>query len=445
MRQQTVSAGTLVFASAVALLVAGAMAGESPGEVNIGSTAADCPAPTAPDGAEPHLDPGVRDWIDQRARELMQEYRSPGLSLAVVTGKGKPWVRHFGVRDIDSREAMPEQAAYQIGSVTKAFFGTLAARLAADGDIDLDRPVREYAPELRFHPTVDAAEITLRRLLSHQAGMPGNPANRRNLKLTGMPPGFDPTISTPYDIEDLLAGLPLTPASGPVGTGYRYSNLGMQVAAHVMAAATGHATPFAALKHYLLEPLCLRHTFVRDDDARDERMPTPYAFGDDKYHKVLPLGSRDYYRIPPWTFGTAIGGAGLSSTVEDLARFLSYLMNTDGSDGPLSSEALGLLLAPNVSQISVEEFLVQVSLGWRQAVFGDFGRIYNHSGHNDGHHSSAIFSRKHQVGVVSLTNGAYQANRRLAAEVVLHVLQAIAEPGAPDPRRTATAASGSTR
>ena len=365
------------------------------------------------------LPTSLAGWIDARAAERLAEEQSPGISLAVVIDGELVFQKGYGVNTIGDESPPPLDTTYQIASVTKTFVGTLAAKMAADGRIDLDAPVTEYLPDLELHPSAHNAPITLRLLLSHQSGLP------RRLKLpaaqpANLPDGFEVWMSLPSSIEDFLAVLPNTPNAFPVGERYAYSGTGTILAAYALARAGGYTSFEDALTAEILEPLDLTSTSVRTSEADDARMATSYAFTNNKYNKMCPLGTEEYYEIPFVTFGTAVGSSGLTSTTGDLAQFLGAIM---GEGDVVTGEVKEILFSPNVEFLYTDELVYQMGLAWRMGHFGQYGLVYQHTGYNVGHHASILVSDEHDIGVVALTNGSYTANRRLAADVMLKLLQ----------------------
>ena len=82
-----------------------------------------------------------------------------------------------------------------------------------------------------------------------------------------------------------------------------------------------------------------------------------------------------------------------------------------------------ILFTPHVEFLYTDELVYQMGLAWRMGHFGRYGLVYQHTGYNVGHHASVLVSDEHDIGVIALTNGSYRANRRLAADVMLQMMQ----------------------
>jgi serine-type D-Ala-D-Ala carboxypeptidase/endopeptidase len=135
----------------------------------------------------------------------------------------------------------PDEHRYEIGSVTKTMTATLLALLAGDGVLRLDNRIGHW-----LSAGANGA-ITLRQLATHTSGLPSLPRHRAG--------GENPLAG--YTFEHAEADLPHV----TVGTGHRYSNLGYQVLALVLARATG--TDFRTLlTDRLLVPLGMTRSAV---------------------------------------------------------------------------------------------------------------------------------------------------------------------------------------
>ena len=61
---------------------------------------------------------------------------------------------------------------FPIGSCTKSFTVSLIGSLAAKGEIDINKPVRDYLPDLKFFNDEMNDRITIRDMMCHRTGLP---------------------------------------------------------------------------------------------------------------------------------------------------------------------------------------------------------------------------------------------------------------------------------
>ncbi|MFD2420540.1 serine hydrolase domain-containing protein [Amycolatopsis pigmentata] len=108
----------------------------------------------------------LREEVEQRARK----YLVPGAQL-VIDRPGETVSIAVGTAEYGTGREVTGESRFPVGSVTKAFTATLAMQLVADGELALDLPLTEYLPELTGSGHDNFAGVTLRRLLSHTAGI----------------------------------------------------------------------------------------------------------------------------------------------------------------------------------------------------------------------------------------------------------------------------------
>lgn len=351
--------------------------------------------------------------IDTLSARQTERTGVPGINLAIVAN-GETMVRTYGFSDGERKSPMQRDAIFPIASVTKTFTAALTVRLASEGVVDLDTPVAAYLPEnVRLHPGLPRSATTLRALLTHRSGWPKDQVTRQDLPLSS-PSGIDPTIADPlsYNRQSFYEGLADTAPEATPLEAHNYSNLGFYLAGHVLELQAGRS--YADLvREYITHPLSMHDTRVRLTDAQRRRIPEAFAYD---------LPSESHYAVPTWGVGEIVGGAGLHSTVDDLARWASLFLDKTATDRLLGAGAHDVILAPYIEFIRSEETWYAQGLGWRMSIFGPYGMVYRHNGNADGHNAFVAFSPEWQIAVVLLTNGSYSAMEELGNTILLRIL-----------------------
>ena len=111
---------------------------------------------------------------------LMDKMGVPGLSMALISDDRIAWHRAFGVTNVETNQQVKEDTIFEAASLSKPVFAYLVLKLASRGELDLDRPLVEYAPEVYLKkkflgPKFDDArykKITARMVLNHSTGFP---------------------------------------------------------------------------------------------------------------------------------------------------------------------------------------------------------------------------------------------------------------------------------
>ena len=245
----------------------------------------------------------VSENLDGYRRSLV----APSISVAVAVHGELIWADARGYADIAARIPATPETVYAIGSVSKPITAALAVLLWERGQLDIDADVREYVASF----PVKRYPITLRQLLSHQAGI-------RHYDFSFIPPIFSESarnreFTSTAESLALFAGDPLL---FEPDTEFDYSTYGYTLIGSAIENATGQ--PFAAaLKQYVLDPLDMRSTTVDKVGSIQGARASDYA---------APFSKRAVIRAPETNSSYKWPGGGLASTPTDLAVFGSALL-----------------------------------------------------------------------------------------------------------------------
>lgn len=327
----------------------------------------------------PEVAAGIRlleAWIESR-----MAYRGlPGMSIGIVYDQELVWSRGFGHADLATQRPAAPDTIYRIASISKLFTATAVMQLRDAGRLQLDDPVERHLPWFRLQGRDGHAPVTLRQMLAHTAGLPRESAR---------PYWTDYEFPTAEQIREALPGQTVI---YPPDTKWKYSNLGLALAGEVVAAVSGE--PYAAyVERRILRPLGMKGTSVELPEAHRERLATGYG-------RRLPDGTR---RVHPFADARGIGpAAGLSSTVEDLARFAMLQFR----DGPARGRQI--LRGSSVKEMHRVQWL---SPNWKTGWGIGFNLIHReerdlvgHGGWFQGYQSVFSTSPRERVAVIALCN-----------------------------------------
>ncbi|WP_422755025.1 serine hydrolase domain-containing protein [Micromonospora sp. WMMD708] len=238
-------------------------------------------------------------------RATQAQARVPALAVALHRADSPLW--SFQVGGTGNDTVLGPASRFRIGSVTKTFTAVLVLQCRDDGLLDLDDPLGRHL-DLPAH-----GDLTVRRLLSHTAGLQREPYG-----------DVWDTLRAPQ-VDELVADLVRAERVLPNGRRYHYSNLGMALLGRLVGGLRG-GTWAEVLADRVLTPLALADTSVD---------PGPQAvtgFLVDAY-------SDEVHPEPPTDFG-AVGPAGqLWSTATDMARWAAFLAD------PAALDPTGAVLA----------------------------------------------------------------------------------------------------
>src|SRR5262245_43778272 len=172
----------------------------------------------------------LREELERLAWEQCEKQHVPGVGLAIVRDGKLAWALGCGWADVAAEREATEETVFNIGSISKTVASWGLMKLVEEKKLALASPVvtrRWQLPASEF----DAKGVTLRRLLSHTAG----------LSLHGYP-GFWPPKELP-SLEASLSGD--TNGAGDVhleavpGTRWKYSGGGYTLAQLLLEEASG--------------------------------------------------------------------------------------------------------------------------------------------------------------------------------------------------------------
>ena len=337
----------------------------------------------------------LSDFVAETSREL----GIPGIAAGVLADGQEIYASH-GVTSPANPLPVDEKTLFHVASVTKTFTATTLMRLAAEGRVELDAPVRRYVPELRLADEEAAARITVLNLLNHTAGLDWN--------LIGAGDG-DPSLAA---FVAKMSGLALI---APPGVRASYSQAGYNLAGRVIEKVTG--LPYEkAVTTLILGPTGLSNTFFDLDDVIIRR----FAVGHNRDDDGTLRSARPWKANPAGERGNNPGGGAVSS-VSDLLRWARFHLGTP--DGVLPAEALRRMQEPTVAlrgstlgdAIGVAWFLRDV----------DGVRTIGHGGSGNGQFAELLIVPERNFAVVSLANAGpdgYPGNQSIAHWALEHYL-----------------------
>ena len=270
---------------------------------------------SAAGGPVSKLPPARVEAIEVVISDQMAGLGIPGLSVAIAHEGELVFANGYGFADLENLVSARADTAYRLASISKAMTAVLALRLAEQGELDLDGPVRPRCPafpEKRWG-------VTPRQLLSHRGGV-------RHYH-----DGEVPMTRRYTSLEEGLSLFKDDPLEFEPGTQYLYTTYGYSLLGCAIEGVTGR--PFVDMLHEsVFAPAGMTRT--RPEDVR----------------ALIPNRARGYIRVDPGILINAaladmsykVPGGGLSGTAPDVARFGLALI----SGRLLTPESLEEMLTP---------------------------------------------------------------------------------------------------
>lgn len=315
--------------------------------------------------------------------EAEQAYeRLPGLSIAIASDVGLVWAKGYGHADAERGVAATPTTQYSGCSIAKLFTATAVMQLRDDGKLQLEDPVERH---LDWLPTGLAAEtpITITNLLTHSSGI-----------VRDLPGAYWTGPAYPFPNREAilrLAGREWVLA--PPGTRYEYSNVGMMLAGEIVAKVSG--VPYEDyVRERIFAPLGMHRSSIAPTDPGGQ---ADIAQG---YTLIQRNGTRE--RLPAYRVQGLAPVAGLVSTVEDLARFVSWQLRV------LGGREEGVLRRTSLETMQKVHFMPADSwttAGYGYQIWRENDRTFvGHAGTCPGFQSQMLLRPQDGIGAVAMIN-----------------------------------------
>ncbi|MEL6925146.1 MAG: serine hydrolase domain-containing protein [Bacteroidota bacterium] len=308
----------------------------------------------------------------------------PGCAMAIVSPEGVLYKNSFGFANRDDQLSFQTHHLQNIGSISKTFVGVALMKAVELGQLQLDDDINQHLPFKIQHPRHPKQPITIQHLATHTSGIRDR-ASIYELKsyVVESPPDNTQSFSmlmkymlrknsknTALSMEEYFRHVLVKDGAWykrknfyrwAPGTHYAYSNIGAALAAFIIEQATGEDFRSFTQRH-ILDPISMDHSGWNLASIDSSLFVSRYSVRGGRY--------------PQYSLITYPDG-GFISSVDDMSRYLMWMMQGYFGESPLLSAASFQKMMAN--QISVPD-------GERQGIFWD---VYSDSGQGDIGHSGS--------------------------------------------------------
>ena len=324
--------------------------------------------------------------IDTFINRVLKDWHASGVAIAVVDRNKVVLAKGFGYKNYAQRIPVTENTLFAIGSCSKAFTSSLLGLLVKDGKLDLDKPVHDYLPELKFYNDNLTLHVTARDMMCHRTGLP-----RHDYSWYGS--------KTPRD--SLIYRIRFLEPNAELRQRYQYNNF-MFLAQGVLAEKLYGKKWEVLVKEKIFDPLGMNSS---DFSVNELQKSSDFSYGY-REHKDSVL-KMDYMNIDP------IGPAGsINSNANDMSKWLITWINGGKYNGKeilppsyvadaMSSQMVigGALPTKEVPDVSFANY----GFAWSLISYRAHYRV-EHGGNIDGFSASTCFFPADSIGIVVLVN-----------------------------------------
>ncbi len=331
-------------------------------------------------GDEPRL-----SNLDSYIEAAMREWKTPGLSLAVIKSDKVVIAKGYGIRRLGGSDPVDANTVFAAASITKTFTAAAVATLVADGKMRWDDRVIDHLPAFRLHDPYATHDMRLRDLLSHRSGV-----HRGDMIW----------YYSNFDRAEVLRRSRHLKMKFPLRARFGYQNIMFTAAGEAVGAASG-STWDAYIQERFFAPLGMTNSSTSIDGV-PKNAATPHALVDGDYRPI------DWLRVDN------IGAAGsINSSAADLAKWIKLHL----SGGKIGGTAI--LRAEDIDEMRRAHTALTVSdtrrgyiphtnlraygLGWYMADYRGKKVLY-HGGRLDGMSAQLALLPDLDLGMVALSN-----------------------------------------
>ena len=312
-------------------------------------------------------------WEEMGAQEIV------GMAVGLIKDGQIVYLQGSGWADRENFTAVTRNTMFRWASISKTVTAVAALQLVEEGVLDLDKDIREYVPEFGDKGEV----ITARQILCHTGGITHYSSNIiRTVR------SYE--VDHPYeDVVLALDNFKETPLIGKPGERYSYSTHAFILLSAVVQKASG--AKFAdQVRHRIVEPSGM--TTLQSDYQWVEIPHRTIGYRRDRQ-------SGEITRSTDTDVSWKLGGGGLISNIDDLARFAEAMINTE----LVSKETEEMIFT---RQKTNDGENVSYGLGFRLSGIGENLRV-SHGGSQEKTKTHMAFYPRMGTGVVVMCNSEY--------------------------------------
>jgi CubicO group peptidase (beta-lactamase class C family) len=318
-------------------------------------------------------------------------------AVGLIARRGKiGFFETWGMQDKEASKPMRKDSIFRMYSMTKAVTGVAAMMLYEDGRFSLNEPASKYLPELaamkvqvekvgpdgkKTYDVVPAErQMTIRDLMRHTSGFDyAGPRDEKGEGIYIKSGVFDQTVT----IEEAVKRAAKLPLVHQPGTVWDYG-ISTDVLGRLIEVVSGK-TLDVFFEERIFKPLGMVDTGFYVPESKWDRLTVLYTPKADKTINRVMGGPQDSFKKPAMCFQ---GGAGLTSTAMDYARFYQMLLNGGELDGKrlLSRKGVELMSVDHLGDLPHASPLLPQGFGFgltfavnlgpgKNGILGSTGRV----------------------------------------------------------------------
>jgi CubicO group peptidase (beta-lactamase class C family) len=320
--------------------------------------------------------------FDAYTGQLFSKSKVPGMAVAIVKNDSVIYLRTFGVKNLTTKEPVGPDTRFQLASISKTFSSASIASMVGRGELAWDDRVVPLYPGFRLSDPWITDHVTIRDLLMHRTGLPAY--------------GGDELQDIGYNRSEIISKLHLVPLTGDYRSSYAYSNIGITSAAEAAAKKAGMSWEDLVSDRVII-PAGLKNTsarFANFENAADRVDTYSMMNGTPVAGPLL----NDDVNSP---------AGGVSSTINDMARYARLQLNEGNIDGKqiIDAAAIKETHRPQNIMKTTSTGITAYDLGWESVAEKGRVRVEHGGDLTSGVSTYITLYPEEKMAIVVLTNG----------------------------------------
>jgi CubicO group peptidase (beta-lactamase class C family) len=312
---------------------------------------------------------GNSNTVDSTVFEYAKSFPdSTQISIGIICDEEIEYRGYIKLKDslhvLDNKNSV-----FEIGSISKVFTANLLAHMVLESNINIETPIQELI-EFPLHSSeYSNANITLKTLACHTAGLPPFPLNfMQYFRFDSPTVGYTKPVLEEY-LENQLV------LNSQPGENYSYSNLGFAILGYIIEKMEKSEYE-DLLQNHICQQYGMTSTTTHQSRISNQLVEGRNAGGQAVQNKK-------------WEVFQSSGG--ICSNVTDMCRYIQANFSSDKVLHFQRKEWFDLEYGG-------------IALAWHIRDIGRECKWYNHNGGMEGYRSSLNFDVESKTGVVVLSN-----------------------------------------
>lgn len=322
--------------------------------------------------------------FEEYAQKMMDDWKVPGMAIAIVEGKNIVYTQVFGVKQVGTEDKVTPNTLFRIGSISKSFTSALMGILVDKKRVSWKDKVKTYYPAFMLHDLYATYEFMIEDLFAQNSGLPERVTDNQ--------------AHIGYSSDDMLQSLRFIKPVSSFRSQFAYQNVIFLAADKVMESITQKKWD-VLVDEYLFKPLGMNAssaTYSGFENATDVT-----RLHQKKDGSIVAIDKKFEGDTFSYTLGPA---GGINSTINDMANYLVMMINhgTYNETEIITPETIDYLVSPKM----VIDFSVNQSFycqGWMRNWYNNMSIVW-HNGSTPGNKNMIAYIPEKNIGIVILSN-----------------------------------------